>query len=68
MGSIIEIKREVLKDVIKFVIKRIKEIQDTVTYTQEDSYSNQSKEFELIQLKISLEKWRKKLKHEEHGE
>lgn len=61
----IEIQRKVLKDVIKKVISRIKDVQTEGknAYSQEDVWIKAGVEAELISMKISLEKWRKKLKY-----
>ena len=61
----IEIQRELLNTLVKQVEKRIKEVQQEIknAYTQEDVWIKQGIEKELINWKISLEKWRKKLKY-----
>jgi hypothetical protein len=61
----IEIQRELLNTLVKQVEKRIKEVQQECkdAYSQEDVWIKQGIEHELIGWKISLEKWRKKLKH-----
>lgn len=61
----IEAQREILNQLTKQVIKRIKEVQQETNeaYTQEDVWIKQGIERELINWKISLEKWRKKLKY-----
>lgn len=61
----IEIQRELLNTLVKQVEKRIKEVQQEKkdAYSQEDVWIKQGIENELISWKISLEKWRKKLKH-----
>lgn len=61
----IEIQRELLNTLVKQVEKRIKEVQQETkdAYTQEDVWIKQGIERELIDWKISLEKWRKKLKY-----
>lgn len=61
----IEIQRELLNTLVKQVEKRIKEVQQETNdaYTQEDVWIKQGIERELIDWKISLEKWRKKLKY-----
>jgi len=61
----IEIQRELLNTLVKQVEKRIKEVQQETkdAYTQEDVWIKQGIERELINWKISLEKWRKKLKY-----
>jgi hypothetical protein len=61
----IEIQRELLNTLVKQVEKRIKEVQQEckAAYSQEDVWIKQGIEHELIAWKISLEKWRKKLKH-----
>jgi hypothetical protein len=58
-----EIQRAILKQLIKKVIVRIKEVQQECkdAYSQEDVWIKQGIENELISWKISLEKWRKKL-------
>jgi hypothetical protein len=63
--SEIEIQRELLNTLVKQVEKRIKEIQQEKkdAYSQEDVWIKQGIESELISWKISLEKWRKKLKY-----
>jgi len=66
MKTEIEIKRELLKTLIKQVEKRIKEVQleKKYCYTQEDVWVNQGIENELIRWKISLEIQRKNVKLE----
>lgn len=61
----IETQRELLNTLVKQVEKRIKEVQQETkdAYTQEDVWIKQGIENELISWKISLEKWRKKLKY-----
>ena len=61
----IEIQRELLNTLVKKVEKRIKEVQQEKkdAYSQEDVWIKEGIENELINWKISLEKWRKKLKH-----
>ena len=61
----IDIQRELLNTLVKQVEKRIKEVQQEKkdVYTQEDVWVKQGIELELIDWKISLEKWRKKLKY-----
>jgi hypothetical protein len=61
----IEIQRELLNTLVKQVERRIKEVQQECkdAYSQEDVWIKQGIEHELIGWKISLEKWRKKLKH-----
>jgi len=61
----IEIQRELLNKLVKQVENRIKEVQKEAinAYTQEDVYVKNGIEQELINWKISLEKWRKKLKY-----
>ena len=61
----IEIQRELLNTLVKKVEKRIKEVQQEKNdaYSQEDVWIKEGIEYELINWKISLEKWRKKLKH-----
>lgn len=60
-----QIEIELLTEIKKNIEKRIKEVQQEKksSYSQEDVYINQGIENELISLKISLEKWRKKLKY-----
>lgn len=62
----IESQRVILKQLVKQVEKRIKEVQQEGkdAYSQEDVWIKQGIENELIRWKISLEKWRKKLKYE----
>lgn len=62
----INCQRGVLKELIKRVEKRIKEVQQESkeAYTQEDVWIKEGVINELIRWKISLEKWRKKLKYE----
>lgn len=62
--SKIEIQRELLNTLVKQVERRIKEVQQEAkdAYTQEDVWIKQGIERELIDWKISLEKWRSKLK------
>lgn len=62
----IESQREILNQLVKQVVKRIKQVQQeqTDSYSQEDVWIKQGIERELIDWKISLEKWRKKLKYE----
>jgi hypothetical protein len=57
---------ELLNTLIKQVKKRIKEVQQEVkeAYSQEDVFIKQGVERELINWKISLEKWRKKTKYQ----
>ena len=59
----IEIQRKMLNVCIKHIIKRIKVVQQEKkdVYTQEDVWIKQGVEDELINLKISLEKLRKKI-------
>ncbi len=61
----IEIQRELLNTLVKQVEKRIKEAQQEVkdAYSQEDVWIKQGIVSELIAWKISLEKWRKRLKY-----
>lgn len=61
----IEIQRELLNTLVKKVEKRIKEVQQEKkdAHSQEDVWIKEGIENELINWKISLEKWRKKLKH-----
>jgi len=61
----IEVQMELLNTLVKQVEKRIKEVQQEQknAYTQEDVWIKQGIENELIHWKISLEKWRKKLKY-----
>lgn len=61
----IETQRELLNKLVKQVENRIKEVQQEVkgAYSQEDVWIKQGIERELIDWKISLEKWRKKLKY-----
>lgn len=61
----IDIQRELLNTLVKQVEKRIKEVQQEKkdAYTQEDVWVKQGIELELIDWKISLEKWCKKLKY-----
>lgn len=58
-----EKEREILKQVIKKVESRIKEVQKEgrEAYNQEDVWIKQGIENELISWKISLERWRKSL-------
>ena len=59
----IEIQRTLLNTLVKQVEKRIKEVQQEIkdAYTQEDVWIKQGIERELIDWKISLEKWRNKI-------
>ena len=61
----IEIQMEMLNTLVKQVEKRIKEVKQECkdAYTQEDVWIKQGIENELVGWKISLEKWRKKLKY-----
>ena len=54
-----------LNSLLKQVKTRIKEVQQERmdAYTQEDVWIKQGIEHELINWKISLEKWRKKIKY-----
>lgn len=56
---------EMLNSLLKQVKTRIKEVQQERmdAYTQEDVWIKQGIERELINWKISLEKWRKKIKY-----
>jgi uncharacterized protein YaaR (DUF327 family) len=58
----IQAKKQILKEFLKEIIKRIKTTQEDIknAYTQEDVYCYNAVERELINLKISLEK---KIKH-----
>lgn len=62
----IESQRVILKQLVKQVEKRIKQVQQEGrdAFSQEDVWVKQGIENELISWKISLEKWRKKLKYE----
>ncbi len=61
----IEVQRELLNTLVKQIEKRIKEVQQETkdAYSQEDVWIKQGIENELIRWKISLQKWRKKLKY-----
>lgn len=82
MENKIDIQREMLNEVIKSTIKRIKELQHQLALEQEErrcfgSYEDCGQFYcdqvtkteaavaELINQKISFEKWRKKLQYEE---
>lgn len=62
----LEIQREILKQAVKQIEVRIKEIQQEIkdSYTQDDVTYKQGAESEMISLKIQFEKWSKKLKHQ----
>lgn len=62
----ISIQRDLLNKLIKQVIVRIKEVQQEVKdcYSQEDVWIKEGIENELIDWKMTLEKWRKKLKYD----
>ena len=66
----IEIQRELLNTLVKKVEKRIKEVQQEKkdAYSQEDVWIKEGIENELINWKISLEKWRKKHYLEENDQ
>jgi hypothetical protein len=65
-----QIQRELLNTLVSQVKERIKEVQQEKkeAYSQEDVYIKQGIENELISWKISLEKWRKKLRFKDYNE
>lgn len=65
----IKTQRELLNKFIKQVVTRIKEVQQEQKdcFSQEDVWIKQGIEHELINWKISLEKWRKKLMYESNA-
>lgn len=63
-GEFILSNRKHLKNVLKMVIKRIKDVQQEEVYAMDDVSIKKGKERELIKLKIQLEVYIKSLKTE----
>ena len=61
-------KAEGVKDCVEFIEKRIKELNKSIRESNFFDHSNVEARDELVSIKISLEKYSKKLKHEHKEE